>query len=396
MIKGRCKMMDFKRKESSFMKQKLILFLLLFALTCFPYDLRGPIVQNVTPYSATISWWTDEEDSGKIIYSDGRETYEAQARRGTFQRVRLTNLKPSTLYTYRLEGSGYKAGPFSFRTAPLGFRRFRFAVYGDTRTQDDVHRAVLKAIAKHKPELALNTGDLVADGRVLELWKNFFSISSILASSVPLYTVLGNHEQNSPLYFRFLSLPGNERYYSFDWGDCHFVALDSDEPYLSDKAQLKWLEEDLERNKKARFIIVFFHHPAHTLVKGRENYAEKVRRTFCPILEKYRVSVVFNGHDHNYQHFLINGIHHIVTGGGGAPLYAISSPDKYTIKAEVTYNYLICDVEEDEMILRAYRLDGSLLDEIAIKPRIKVGPPFIEKFPQMDLGKRPKVIDKRK
>jgi predicted phosphodiesterase len=338
----------------------------------------------------------DEEDSGKIIYSDGKQTLEAQSRHSTFQRVRLTNLKPSTLYTYRLEGKGYSAGPFSFRTAPLGFKPFRFAVYGDTRTQDDVHRAILRAIVKFKPELALNTGDLVADGRVLELWKNFFSISSILTSSVPLYTVLGNHEQNSPLYFRLLSLPGNERYYSFNWGDCHFIALDSNEPYLSDKAQLKWLEEDLDRNKNARFIIVFFHHPAHTLVKDRISFAEKVRQTLCPILEKYKVSVVFNGHDHNYQHFLINGIHHIVAGGGGAPLYDISSPDKYTIKAEKTHNYLICDVEEDRMILRAYRLDGSLLDERVIKPRIKVGPPFIEKFPRIDLRRMPKIFSKDK
>jgi len=357
----------------------LSLFILLLPIASFANRLKaGPILQNVTPYSATISWWTEEEDAGKIIYSDGKHTLTVQSRPANYQKVRLTNLKPSTIYTYQLEGNGYKAGPFSFRTAPKGSEPFRFAVYGDTRTQDDIHRRIVERIVVQKPSLAINTGDLVADGRELDQWERFFQISQPLIQSVPLYPVLGNHEQNSPLYFRFFSLPGAERYYSFNWGDCHFIALDSDEPYLTSPDQLKWLQDDLERHKDYPYIIVFFHHPPHTLVKDRISFAQKVRQVLCPILEKYRVSVVFCGHDHNYQHFLINGIHYIVTGGGGAPLYDISKPDKYTIKAEKTHNYLIVDVKKEGLVLRAFRLDGSLIEKWEVKPRVKTHLPSTE------------------
>ncbi|MGB9878030.1 MAG: metallophosphoesterase [bacterium] len=373
--------------------RKIFFFFLIFCLlplSCLSLGLKaGPFLQNVTPYSATIWWLTDEEDEGRVIYSDGRESLAVQSRLSRYQKVRLTNLKPSTLYTYRLQGNGYSAGPFCFRTAPFESKRFRFAVYGDTRTQDDVHRAIVRAMAKFKPELALHTGDLVADGRDLSQWERFFSIETPLASSCPIYPVLGNHERNSPYHFRYFSLPGRERYYSFNWGDCHFVALDSNEPYISDPTQLKWLEDDLQRNKNARYIIVFFHHPPYTLVKERTSSALKIRKIICPILQRYNVSVVFCGHDHNYQHFYDSGIHYIVTGGGGAPLYDVGTPDRYTLKAEKCYNYLIVDVREDKMDLRAYRLDGSLLEETIVKPRIKVGPPFIEKFPHLQWRKVP-------
>lgn len=379
------------------MINKLAVFCLLIALlplSCLATGLKaGPILQNVSPFSATIAWWTAEPDAGKIIYSDGERSYVLNSYPAVFQKVRLTNLKPSTIYTYYLQGNGYKAGPFLFQTPPMGSKPFRFAVYGDTRTQEDIHREIVRKLLLHRPQLALHTGDLVEDGREVDQWERFFQISQPLCQSVPIYPALGNHERNSPLYFRFFSLPGTERFYSFNWGQCHFVALDSNEPYLTDDSQLKWFREDLERYKGYPYIIVFFHHPPHTLIKGREEYADKVKRIITPILEKYKISAVFLGHDHNYQHFLINGVHYIVSGGGGAPLYDISSPDRYTIKAEKTHNYIIGDVTEEKLVLKVYRLDGSLIEKIEIEPRVKISLPLIglpsmrQRFLEKVLGK---------
>ncbi len=384
-------------KGGGYKIRKLLAFALaplLLPIACFSTGLKvGPIVQNVSPYSATISWWTEEIEEGKIIYSDGKQDFTAQSRPAKYQKVRLIKLKPATTYTYYLEGNGYEVGPFTFRTAPLGGKPFRFAVYGDTRTQHDVHEKIVNKIVSYRPALILHTGDLVADGREINQWERFFQISLPLVRSIPLYPVLGNHEKNSYLYFRFFSLPGKERYYSFNWGSCHFIALDSNEPYLTDPAQLKWLREDLQRYKDYPYIVAFFHHPPHTLVKDRISFAKKLRQIFASLFEEYKVSAVFNGHDHNYEHFLINGVHYVVTGGGGAPLYDISPPDKYTIKAEKTHNYIIGDVKEDIMVLKAYRLDGSLIEEIKIKPRIRASPPQIaipligEKWIQRILGK---------
>lgn len=356
------------------MRRRWLLFLTIFISISLSFSASiklGPIVQNITPYAVTISWWTDEKDAGEVFCTDGKEHFSLQSKEGTYQKVRITGLKPDRLYTYRVEGNNYTVGPFTFRTAPFGSKPFRFAVYGDTRTQDEIHREIVRSVKRYKPAFVIHTGDLVADGNQLQQWENFFKISQELLQTTPIYPVLGNHEKNSPLYFRFFSLPGAENYYSFNWGDCHIIALDSNEEYLNSPSQLKWFREDLELHKNYPYIIVFFHHPPFTLIEDRKSYAQKVREVIVPILEKYKVSVVFHGHDHNYQHFYVNGINYIVAGGGGAPLYSISKPDRYTVKAEKVYNYIICDVDENKLVLRAYRLGGSLLEKIEIKPRVK-------------------------
>lgn len=379
------------------MRRHVLAFLILFlSVISKPASLvRGPILQNVGPHSATITWWTDDESKGWVLYSTVGSSFKEESKRGKMHRVRLTNLKPSTPYTYIVEGDGYRVGPFTFKTAPWGEEKFLFGIYGDTRTGHDIHRKVIEALMKWKPSFLLHTGDLVGDGTREEDWERFFQISHPFLAQVPLYPVLGNHEKNSPLYFRYFALPGRERYYSFNWGQCHFIALDSNPDFLTDRKQMEFLEEDLQRYKDASFIIVFFHHPPFTAAKGREEYAEKVRKAFVPLLEKAKVSVVFLGHDHNYQHFLVNGIRYLVLGGGGAPLYDIT-PVKNLVKAEKTHNYAIGEVKGDRMVVRVYRLDGTLLDKVEILPRVKTAPLLPERLPHLDLWRLERLGSGRK
>ena len=86
-----------------------------------------------------------------------------------------------------------------------------------------------------------------------------------------------------------------------------------------------------------------------------------------PMFEKYHVSAGFFGHDHNYQHYLKNGIHYVVTGGGGAPLYDVDKPaDGITLKVATIENFVSVIVDEAGAHVQAVAIDGRTLDEFDI------------------------------
>src|SRR5262249_48333037 len=145
------------------------------------------------------------------------------------------------------------------------------------------------------------------------------------------YTCLGNHEKHGAPYFKFFDVPAE---YSFDYGDAHFVALDSNRPEAEYAAQGEWLKQDLMAHQNAKWRIVFFHHTVHTCVDKpgrREESAERAKR-LEPIFQAAHVQLVINGHDHDYQRHVAHGITYLVTGGGGAPLYDVIPDTPYVKK----------------------------------------------------------------
>jgi acid phosphatase type 7 len=79
---------------------------------------------------------------------------------------------------------------------------------------------------------------------------------------------------------------------------------------------------------------------------------------------------VFAGHDHNYQHHLKNGVHYIVTGGGGAPLANVENPiPGITLVVEKTEHFVNIRVEKNRAYVEAVALDGRILDKIALPER---------------------------
>ena len=82
-----------------------------------------------------------------------------------------------------------------------------------------------------------------------------------------------------------------------------------------------------------------------------------------PMFEKYRLSAGFFGHDHNYQHYLKNGVHYFITGGGGAPLYDVDTPPPgITRKVESTENFVIVKVDGQKARLQAIRPNGESIE----------------------------------
>lgn len=135
-----------------------------------------------------------------------------------------------------------------------------------------------------------------------------------------IYPALGNHDMSHANYFNFFELPNNERWYSWDYGKAHFIVLEVDgyESVAPDSWQYWWLENDLSRVTKT-WKFVFFHIPLYScgLLGGPDLEA---RAALHPLFREHGVDIVFNGHSHNYQRHVVDGVTYIVTGGGaGVP-----------------------------------------------------------------------------
>ncbi len=320
---------------------------------------KGPVVQNVQTDRATITWVTTRT-AGRLQKEGAAAPTEIEE--PFYHALELTGLEPGTFYRYDLHQHGVEAQA-SFTTAPKDNKPFSFIVFGDTRTRHDVHRRVIERIVAEKPPFVLNTGDLVSNGLNPADWDKFFEIEKDLLRNAAYYPVLGNHERNAPVFSKYFSFPaGNSYYYSFDWGDAHFVGLDSDQfdTALFDEMRA-WLEQDLKRTKKP-LVFVFFHTPLYTAVEKRAGSAAKLAEKVEPLLLAGKVTAVFNGHDHNYQHHLKDGLHHIVTGGGGAPLYDVKPIPEITLKVAKTENYVRVRVEGGKAHLEAVDLEGNIID----------------------------------
>ncbi len=144
------------------------------------------------------------------------------------------------------------------------------------------------------------------------------------------YPAPGNHDYVSilPYYEYFGKRAGSirEGYYSFDLGAWHVIALNSNVDAHKGSPQEKWLRADLEANTTA-CTLAFWHHPLYS--SGQHGNDMRMRDVWRALLE-YRVSVVLNGHDHDYERFAPQdadgqadaerGIREFVVGTGGASL----------------------------------------------------------------------------
>jgi acid phosphatase type 7 len=260
-----------------------------------------PYVQGVTASSAVLCWVSEHPGSGVVEYGKTLELgrKEAEARIGRRHAVALTGLDPGSTYRYRVKGIG-GSSMGGFRTALADeYSRFGFAVVGDSGSGGKGQLAVAALLGRLEPDLVLHTGDVVyPTGQERHYDRRFFAPYRNLIKTVPLFPVLGNHDVRKGNGAAFLenfhpplSSPGStKRYYSFDWGNTHFVALDS-ELYHGDRGsdpedQRDFLERDLATTRK-RSRIVFLHRSPYG--SSRHGGDEKVREDLEPLFVKYGV-----------------------------------------------------------------------------------------------------------
>lgn len=349
----------------------IVLFFLLTAEIFANTLLRGPYLQNTTRESITICFETEEECIGNVIFGKDKKAlknkYEEESAK-TSHEIKLSNLSSSTKYYYQVKCGNYSSEIYHFKTAVPKNKSFKFVIIGDTRTQHHIHQSLVDKIVKVNPDLVINTGDLVNDGENLDDWEMFFKINKDLIVNTPYYPTLGNHERDSRNYFDIFSLPNNERYYSFDWGDIHFIILDSNIPYLKLKEQSEWLQKDLQENKLAKFKLVFFHHPYYSTNRFpfRQPYYQTIREVWGKILKEGEVDAVICGHDHFYQRDEEEGIHYIVSGGGGAPLHYIGEYLPTTKKAEKVHHFIVASFKDKKLIFEVISGEGKIIDSFEI------------------------------
>ena len=350
----------------------------------------APYIQQLTPTTVTVKWQTRVPPQSRcMLRKMGENTWVGHnpVAVPVMHEVRIDNLTPDAHYEFYADiGPGLSRQTpsqlLSFRTPPTQSDSVIFAVYGDTRSQPLKHEKVIAAMTEKfadRIELLIHTGDIVGNGLHFDSWaREFFTPARRILSWVPVYPVLGNHENNSLYYFDFFNLPGNERWYSFDRGPVHIIFLDS---YFSDFApgskQYQWLRNDLA-NCRSPWKIVALHTPfftsgPHGKLKEDGTPGEReiagMQTHIQPILDEYDVTMVFSGHDHFYERSTNGNIHYVIAGGGGAPLYGATDDPRqnpYSRKLVSQHHYCIVEATKNEFTMRAYNLDGMVFDEVTL------------------------------
>lgn len=359
---------------------------------------RRPYVQNLRRTRATIRWTTygpgaasvqirDAEGPEQVVQCQSQElASEATGLDYTYFKhtAVITGLKPGTEYSYRILVDGEvceQDDDLVFRTA--GTNPFTFLAIGDTGTGSGQQATLAKRIQAENPRLLIHTGDLVYPYGEYEGYETrYFDFYQSMMRRVPFFPCPGNHDYYRTRAHPYISVhdvpidtvPERDRgrYYSFDWADVHFISLDSNDP-LSEAASgrgemLRWLEADLAATRKF-WRVAIYHHPAYAFgPNSRDRESALARSHIVPILERYGVPLVLNGHEHSYQRtHPINGAVHITTGGGGASLYPVGSSPLLAHGAS-RYHYLRLNVEGRRLTMRAIDADGTQFDETTISP----------------------------
>ncbi len=349
---------------------------------------RGPYLQNVTPDAATVVWRTAAPSAGTLaIRAAGALTDTLHAEGGppgTDHLVRVTGLAPDTAYRYTVLADGGALGPDAgFRTAPApgATTPFTFAVWGDSGCACAAQAAVAAAIAQSRPDLLLHVGDLIYQtGQASGYDPQFFAVYSPTLATAPVYPVLGNHDMvtdSGAPWQQVFYLPGDAgahatRYYSFTWGNVHFLALDSEAPYDPTSAQYAWLLQDLESPaaQTATWRIAYFHQPPYSSGYGHGSTLA-LREAWGPLFERFGVDLVFSGHEHNYErttprrdYAAVGGTHavtYVVTGGGGQTLYPLGR-QAWTAAAAMVHHFVRVQVVGPHLTLDAIDLTGQVFD----------------------------------
>jgi PKD repeat protein len=298
--------------------------------------LRGPYLQISTPSSIIVKWRTNRLVNSVVQYgteSGNLDQTTNDLGLKTEHELKIIELLPDSKYYYSIgTTSAILAGEDTthfFVTSPLpGITKpTRIWILGDSGTKNDEARSVRDAYynftGNRHTDLWLMLGDnAYNDGTDAEyqlaIFENMYE--KMLQKSV-LFPTLGNHDTHTlsnpgPYpYYDIFTLPengeaggvasGTEAYYSFDYGNIHFICLNSDESDLRSPGSVmwNWLQSDLALNDKD-WTIAYWHRPPYT--KGShdsdtESGIIEMREQSLPLLEDAGIDLVLSGHSHSYE-----------------------------------------------------------------------------------------------
>lgn len=367
-----------------------------------PRITAGPYLQNVGPDRITVSWETDGGGPGRVDIGPTRAygiVSRAEGERTPCQRLihhhPITGLAPSTVYHYRVSSGGTVSGDATFRTAPRGAEPFRFVVYGDSRRAlggyVGAHGEVVRSIIAHSPaEIVLHTGDCADNGSLCGGWegqqgwdREFFSPAAALLRAAPIAVVPGNHEYyaspsphlivDPPQLFQVYFDPEGRgvTWRSFTYGCVDFILVDSNAnrragDFSPGSPQYVWLEGELAKPSE-RWKIVVLHYPPFSS-RDSDGPKKAVRELLVPLFERYRVPLVFAGHDHFYERSVKGGVTYVMTGGGGEPLYPDDRRDlnPYRVFSMPVHQHCHVAASAEAVSVECKDTEGKVMDRFAI------------------------------
>lgn len=304
-----------------------------------PTDIsRGPYLQMAGHDQITVRWRTSVETDSRVWYGTSVNNLDRRVSSSSAKNdheITLTGLKPLTRYYYSVgarddSANGDPDTYFETSPTPGTATPTRIWVIGDSGTAssraEDVYTAYLERTGDEYTDQWMMLGDnAYRDGTDEEYQEAVFDMFPALLKQTPLWSTLGNHdakfassEDESGPYFDIFTFPrhgeiggvasGTEAYYSYDYGNIHFIVLDSyDSDRTEDGDMLSWLVSDLQ-NTNADWIISYWHHPPYT--RGSHDSDDDrrsidMRENVLPILEQYGVDLVLSGHSHSYERTML-------------------------------------------------------------------------------------------
>jgi 3',5'-cyclic AMP phosphodiesterase CpdA len=242
-----------------------------------------------------------------------------------------------------------------------------FGDFGGGDAQPAVARAMERWAAGHRVDALVTTGDNVYErGEPEKFAAQLDQPYQQLRRGRPLWVTLGNHDVkggHGAQQLRHLGLP--DLPYAKSLPGLQVLVLDANRV---DAAQASWLDARLGEPGPALRVVVF-HHPAWSCSKHDSD--EEVARRWRPVIERHRVALVLNGHDHNYQRFVSErGVTYVVTGGGGRSLYPLEACPIWAPRRAaqaVRHHFVAVEVRDGSLTLTAVADDGAVLDRAVIR-----------------------------
>jgi len=380
------------------------------------------IVAKDNSTSRTIMWQSDSSEPDAVIEyrlvgsddikklsatdtaftDDGSTTYIHEAT--------ITGLTPNTKYEYRVGyGADRRSDWYSLETA--GAKEYDVLIYPDSQSSDySGWEKIVKDSANRNPKASLyiSMGDLVDNGEQAYQWRTWLDSIKPLSARIPLAPTLGNHEmytldwkmREPRAYLNYFDVPNNgnaifnRRYYSYDYGDVHYVVLDTQlyesthednhdthHPDLYD-VQVQGLRQDLASNTK-KWTVVLMHRDPFQYAFDRPGSSRAVGFNeegvlFMPIFDEFNVDLVLSAHLHSYRNrghvrnfdrdesgplYILTGL----AGDAGRPKWRRHPLDVYVAPQPETNNYMTMTVTPNTLTVRSFLPDGTQLDESVLE-----------------------------
>ncbi|MFS4418020.1 fibronectin type III domain-containing protein [Maribacter sp. 2307ULW6-5] len=384
----------------------------------FPSATPDRIIANLTvdpAHSFAVNWRTDQQIGVGVVElalaTDGPEfllrgvrkikaisqKFQNQNRReplvkATYHSAVIHDLEANTTYVYRV-GNGSDDDSkwsewFQFTTARNDMEKpFSFIYFGDAQNNvKSLWSRVIRSSFRQFPQVnfMLHAGDLINDRDANLEWGEWFHAGSFIHATVPSMMTPGNHEYRdgvlSSLWRPQFTLPENgpteglkETCYALDYQDMKLISIDAegfDEHQEARTAQTKWLDSVLRTNSK-KWTVMTMHYPIYSTVEGRDN--RELREALKPLIDKYEVDLILQGHDHTYARgYAENKSKGLTVVQDAGTIYAVSvsGPKMYESRnqewmvrrGEFTQLFQIITVSNDTIKYGAYTPIGTLYD----------------------------------